>query len=97
VYALTKPAPAADVSEPGHERGRMLIDDDPALGGYLGRVLWSRGGFSVTHEPTRRILARHGGTPASIVPVGVGYLALTRTHCYLGKRTERDQKTTSGR
>jgi LmbE family N-acetylglucosaminyl deacetylase/ActR/RegA family two-component response regulator len=40
-----------DVSEPGHERGRiLLIDDDPALGGYLSRVLRSRGGFHVTHE-----------------------------------------------
>ena len=40
-----------NVSEPGHERGRiLLIDDDPALGGYLSRVLRSRGGFHVTHE-----------------------------------------------
>jgi len=27
----------------------LLIDDDPALGGYLTRVL-TRGGFEVTHE-----------------------------------------------
>jgi LmbE family N-acetylglucosaminyl deacetylase/CheY-like chemotaxis protein len=40
-----------DVSEPGHQRGRiLLIDDDPALGGYLSRVLRSRGSFYVTHE-----------------------------------------------
>ena len=40
-----------DVSEPARERGRiLLIDDDPALGGYLSRVLRSRGGFYVTHE-----------------------------------------------
>ena len=39
-----------DGREPGHERGRiLLIDDDPALGGYLSRVLRSRG-FEVTHE-----------------------------------------------
>jgi two-component system, NtrC family, response regulator HydG len=40
-----------NVSEPGDEPGRiLLIDDDPALGGYLSRVLRSRGGFYVTHE-----------------------------------------------
>jgi len=34
-----------------HERGRiLLIDDDPALGAYLARVLRTRGGFDVTHE-----------------------------------------------
>ena len=37
-------------SEPAAPRGRiLLIDDDPALGGYLTRVL-TRGGFEVTHE-----------------------------------------------
>jgi two-component system, NtrC family, response regulator HydG len=40
-----------DVSEPGHERGRILVvDDDSDLGEYLSRVLRSRGGFYVTHE-----------------------------------------------
>ena len=40
-----------DASEPGQQRGRiLLIDDDPALGGYLTRVLQARGGFDVTHE-----------------------------------------------
>ena len=34
----------------GEQRGRiLLVDDDPALGGYLCRVLNS-GGFEVTHE-----------------------------------------------
>jgi len=34
----------------GGQRGRiLLVDDDPALGGYLSRVL-SAGGFEVTHE-----------------------------------------------
>jgi LmbE family N-acetylglucosaminyl deacetylase/CheY-like chemotaxis protein len=34
----------------GDKRGRiLLVDDDPALGGYLRRVLIS-GGFEVTHE-----------------------------------------------
>jgi two-component system response regulator HydG len=38
-------------SEPSQQRGRvLLIDDDPALGGYLKRVLSGRGGFDVTHE-----------------------------------------------
>jgi two-component system response regulator HydG len=38
-------------SEPRQQRGRvLLIDDDPALGGYLKRVLSGRGGFDVTHE-----------------------------------------------
>jgi two-component system response regulator HydG len=38
-------------SEPDRSRGQiLLIDDDPALGGYLSRVLRSRGGFDVTHE-----------------------------------------------
>ena len=38
-------------SEPSQQRGRiLLIDDDPALGGYLTRVLRARGGFDVTHE-----------------------------------------------
>ncbi len=38
-------------SEPSQQRGRiLLIDDDPALGGYLTRVLHARGGFDVTHE-----------------------------------------------
>jgi two-component system response regulator HydG len=35
-----------EASEPGRI---LLIDDDPALGGYLTRVL-TRGGFEVTHE-----------------------------------------------
>ena len=40
-----------DVSEPGHERGRILVvDDDSDFGEYLSRVLRSRGGFYVTHE-----------------------------------------------
>jgi two-component system response regulator HydG len=34
----------------GERRGRiLLVDDDPALGGYLSRVL-NAGGFEVTHE-----------------------------------------------
>jgi CheY-like chemotaxis protein len=38
--------------EPGRSRGRiLLIDDDPALAGYFSRVLRSRGGFEVVHEP----------------------------------------------
>jgi two-component system response regulator HydG len=38
-------------SETSHGRGRiLLIDDDPALGAYLARVLRTRGGFDVTHE-----------------------------------------------
>jgi len=38
-------------SEPSQQHGRiLLIDDDPALGGYLTRVLRARGGFDVTHE-----------------------------------------------
>ena len=37
--------------EPDRPRGRiLLIDDDPALGGFLSRVLRTRGGFEVTHE-----------------------------------------------
>jgi two-component system, NtrC family, response regulator HydG len=40
-----------DAKEPGQQPGRiLLIDDDPALGGYLTRVLRGRGGFDVTHE-----------------------------------------------
>jgi two-component system response regulator HydG len=40
-----------DVTEPDQQPGRiLLIDDDPALGGYLTRVLRVRGGFDVTHE-----------------------------------------------
>jgi LmbE family N-acetylglucosaminyl deacetylase len=40
-----------DANEPARERGRiLLIDDDPALGGYMSRVLRSRGGFEVTYE-----------------------------------------------
>jgi len=35
-----------EASQPGRI---LLIDDDPALGGYLTRVL-RRGGFEVTHE-----------------------------------------------
>ena len=35
-----------EASKPGRI---LLIDDDPALGGYLTRVL-SRAGFEVTHE-----------------------------------------------
>ncbi len=39
-------------SEPDRSHGRiLLIDDDPVLGGYLSRVLRSRGGFEVVHEP----------------------------------------------
>ena len=38
-------------NEPDQQRGRiLLVDDDPALGGYLTRVLRTRGGFDVTHE-----------------------------------------------
>ncbi|MDQ2815847.1 MAG: response regulator, partial [Actinomycetota bacterium] len=40
-----------EASEPSQQPGRiLLIDDDPALGGYLTRVLRVRGGFEVTHE-----------------------------------------------
>jgi two-component system response regulator HydG len=40
-----------DASVPDQPPGRiLLIDDDPALGGYLTRVLRTRGGFDVTHE-----------------------------------------------
>jgi DNA-binding NtrC family response regulator len=40
-----------DASVPDQQPGRiLLIDDDPALGGYLTRVLRTRGGFEVTHE-----------------------------------------------
>jgi DNA-binding NtrC family response regulator len=40
-----------DASVPDQQPGRiLLIDDDPALGGYLTRVLRVRGGFDVTHE-----------------------------------------------
>jgi len=40
-----------DAREAGRERGRiLLIDDDLALGGYMSRVLRTRGGFEVTHE-----------------------------------------------
>jgi DNA-binding response OmpR family regulator len=40
-----------DATEPDQQPGRiLLIDDDPALGGYLTRVLRMRGGFDVTHE-----------------------------------------------
>ena len=36
--------------QPEEQRGRiLLVDDDPALGGYLRRVL-SSGGYEVTHE-----------------------------------------------
>jgi DNA-binding response OmpR family regulator len=35
-----------EASQPGRI---LLIDDDPALGGYLTKVL-TRGGFEVTHE-----------------------------------------------
>jgi len=35
-----------EASKPGRI---LLIDDDPALGGYLTRVL-TRDGFEVTHE-----------------------------------------------
>jgi LmbE family N-acetylglucosaminyl deacetylase len=39
-----------EVSGTGGARGRiLLVDDDPALGGYLRRVL-NAGGFEVTHE-----------------------------------------------
>ena len=42
----------------------LLIDDDPALAGYLTRVLRARGGFDVTHEldsvgALRRIHTEH--------------------------------------
>jgi LmbE family N-acetylglucosaminyl deacetylase/CheY-like chemotaxis protein len=38
-------------NEPAQQGGRiLLIDDDAALGGYLSRVLRTRGGFDVTHE-----------------------------------------------
>src|SRR6201994_816587 len=41
-----------EASEPIRPHGRiLLIDDDPVLGGYLSRVLRSRGGFEVVHEP----------------------------------------------
>ncbi len=36
-----------EASEPGRI---LLVDDDPALAGYLTRVLRARGGFDVTHE-----------------------------------------------
>jgi two-component system response regulator HydG len=40
-----------DANEPDQQPGRiLLIDDDPALGGYLTRVLRTRGGYDVTHE-----------------------------------------------
>ena len=40
-----------EADESSRGRGRiLLIDDDPALGGYLARVLRTRGGFDVTHE-----------------------------------------------
>jgi two-component system response regulator HydG len=40
-----------DATEPDQQPGRiLLIDDDPALGGYLARVLRTRGGFHVTHQ-----------------------------------------------
>jgi two-component system response regulator HydG len=39
-------------SGPDRPTGRiLLIDDDPALGGFLSRVLRTRGGFEVVHEP----------------------------------------------
>src|SRR6201995_6189519 len=41
-----------EASEPDRPHGRiLLIDDDPAVGGYLSRVLRSRGRFEVVHEP----------------------------------------------
>jgi two-component system, NtrC family, response regulator HydG len=40
-----------DTNDPGQQPGRiLLIDDDPALGGYLTRVLRTRGGFDVAYE-----------------------------------------------
>lgn len=40
-----------DDSERDRQPGRiLLIDDDPALGAYLTRVLRTRGGFDVTHQ-----------------------------------------------
>jgi two-component system, NtrC family, response regulator HydG len=40
-----------DTYDPGQQPGRiLLIDDDPALGGYLTRVLRTRGGFDVAYE-----------------------------------------------
>ena len=40
-----------DPNEPDQQPGRiLLIDDDPALGGYLTRVLRTRGSFDVTHQ-----------------------------------------------
>src|SRR6202012_4729643 len=53
-------------SGPDCPNGRiLLIDDDPALGGFLSRVLRTRGGFEVVHEPEataglRRIEAQSG-------------------------------------
>jgi two-component system response regulator HydG len=40
-----------DTYDPGQQPARiLLIDDDPALGGYLTRVLRTRGGFDVAYE-----------------------------------------------
>ncbi len=40
-----------DTNDPDQQPGRiLLIDDDPALGGYLTRVLRARGGFDVAYE-----------------------------------------------
>jgi two-component system response regulator HydG len=44
------PGGLMNANEPGQQPGRiLLVDDDPALGGYLMRVLRKRG-FEVTHE-----------------------------------------------
>jgi hypothetical protein len=46
---------------PGQTRGRiLLIDDDPALGAYLARILRTRGPFEVDHELLPKPVA--GGT-----------------------------------
>jgi hypothetical protein len=40
-----------DATERDQQPARiLLIDDDPALGGYLTRVLRTHGGFDVTHQ-----------------------------------------------
>jgi ActR/RegA family two-component response regulator len=40
-----------EASESGQQGEHvLLVDDDPALGAYLVRVLRDRGGFDVTHK-----------------------------------------------
>jgi ActR/RegA family two-component response regulator len=52
-------------SEPEQQRERiLLIDDDPALGGYLTRVLRTRGGFDVEHEIDAAVGPDRGRVPA---------------------------------